>query len=142
MLDVCLDLGARGFSYNLLRFEGRGELLKRQFDEIQERNVISALLPHFRQKKYQHLLNGTWIMRYHRRILEGSSIIDDPGRFYIDYNGSIYPDQSCLVEQKIGSIFGEHLSDEFNFMKLYSKKISIPEDVFQCIDCFFKEGGG
>lgn len=140
MLDMCLDLGVRAFSYNQLRFEGRaGPLRLGGYKPIEEREIVEKLLPYFRKRKYQPLLNGTWIMRYYGRLLEGSSVLRDPEGFYIDYDGGIYPNQKCLESERIGSIFGESLSEEFDFNKLTPEEIPISSDVLETVSRFFRE---
>jgi len=136
MLDMCLDLGARAFSYNQLRPEGRAERLRFGHKSIGEREIIEKLLPYFKKKKYQPLLNGTWIMRYYRRILEGSDVLKNPEGFYIDYDGGIYPNQSCSENERIGSIFGGSFSEEFDFNKLIPEEISISSDVLEIVSKF------
>lgn len=139
MLDMCLGLGARAFSYNQLRLEGRAEHLSFGHKPIEEREIVEKLLPYFRNKKYQPLLNGTWIMRYYRRMLEGSSVLRNPEGFYIDYDGGIYPNQRCLESERIGSIFGGSLSEEFVFDKLTPEEISVPSDILEMVSRFFEE---
>lgn len=139
MLDMCLDLGARAFSYNQLRFEGRAEPLRSGHKPIEEREIVEKLLPYFGKRRYQPLLNGTWIMRYYRRLLEGSSVLRNPEGFYIDYGGGIYPNQRCLESERIGSIFGGSLSEEFDFDKLTPEEISVSSDVLEMVSGFFRE---
>ena len=103
---------------------------------IGEREIIEKLLPYFKKKKYQPLLNGTWIMRYYRRILEGSDVLKNPEGFYIDYDGGIYPNQSCSENERIGSIFGGSFSEEFDFNKLIPEEISISSDVLEIVSKF------
>lgn len=138
MLDMCLDLGARAFSYNQLRFEGRAKCLGFGHKSIKEREIVEKLLPYFKEKKYQPLLNGTWIMRYYRRILEGSNVLRNPEGFYIDYDGGIYPNQSCSESERIGSIFRGSFSEEFNFNKLIPEEIPVPSDVLEMVSKFLR----
>jgi MoaA/NifB/PqqE/SkfB family radical SAM enzyme len=124
MLDMCLYLGARGFSYNILRPEGRGINIKNPIKEI---NIVKKLVPYFNQRKYQGLLNGTNILKYY---LNESNVTKISKGFYINFDGSIYPTQECIQEEKIGSIFGQDLSKEFNPNQFPNLKLVIPSEVF------------
>lgn len=131
MLDICLDLGARGFSFNFLRFEGRAEFFKDKYRFIKEEEVVKKLLPYFKKKRYQPLLNGTWIMRYYRRLLGGINTIPEVKSFYINFDGWIYPNQKCIRKEVIGSIFGEFLEKEFDFNKLTIAEVTVSEGVLE-----------
>lgn len=137
MLELCLDLGVRSFSYNCLRPEGRAKRLFAQIHPASEIEVVKKLVPYFKISKFQHLLNGTWVMRYYRRVLEGSNKLREPGKFYIDFDGGIYPNQNCRKEEKIGSIFGDSLEKEFDFGKLVAEETVIPEGVLKCVKEIF-----
>lgn len=135
MLDVCLFLGARGFSYNILRPEGRGVDIQNKIKEI---DVIKKLIPYFNQKKYRFLLNGNNILRYY---LKESMITPISKGFYIDFDGKIYPRQECIKEEKIGSIFGKDFSKEFDIKQFPDFKFIIPSDVFNFIRQNLFKGG-
>lgn len=128
ILDLCLDLGVRSFSYNILRSEGKAKKLKlKRFSEL---DVIKKLLPYFQRSEYVHLLNGTTILLC---CLSKSNVINLGKNFYIDFNGSIYPDQACRKEEKIGSIFEDDLSRQFNVALLNNKLKVVPEEAFNYV---------
>jgi len=127
MLDICLDLGARGFSYNILRPEGRGIRIKEPIKEI---DVIKKLIPYFNQKKYKFLLNGTNILVYYS-MQEPTAKISKG--FYINFDGNIYPTQECNTKQKIGSIFSRNLLKEFDTTKFPNICFNAPVDAFEYV---------
>lgn len=128
MLDLCLELRVRIFSYNLLRKEGRAEDL--EFEPINELDVAQKLLPYFNQRKYHYLLNGNNILKYY---LAKSNIIPIQKTFYINYDGGIFPTQDCREEERIGSIFEKDLATQFNPKLLFDKFLVIPEDLYMYI---------
>jgi MoaA/NifB/PqqE/SkfB family radical SAM enzyme len=128
MLDLCLELSVKGFTYALLRPEGRGRSLRTP--PITELDVVVKLIPYFNQKRYQRLLNGTNIIAYY--------LLDEPfliisREFYIDFDGGIYPDQGCIFEERIGSIFAQDLSSQFDLDRTREIEWEIPPEVFQYV---------
>lgn len=106
MLDLCRILGVQGFSYSMLRREG--EAVSNVPDAeflIPEVRVAEKLIPYFNQPRYQYLMNGNNLLLYY---YTGGNIRYQH-HFYIDYNGNVYPHQSCVNSEMMGNILNEGL---------------------------------
>lgn len=114
MLDFCLEHGARGYGYNVLRFEGDASSLDTE-TPIKELDVVKRLIPYLNQPKYRHLLNGTRILRY---FLSPTWQIPLPKSFYVDYDGCIFSDQCCNSEDCIGNACEGDLDKQFDVHKI------------------------
>lgn len=136
MLEICNKLGARSFTYNILRSEGRAR--QYEFEEISEEEVIDKLLFYLRKERFQHLINGTEILRYHLGIPEGSNVLLENKPFYVDYNGGIYPNQTCDESERIGSVFYTPLKKQFDENKLVTEKKEVSGKTMDQIRAFFQ----
>lgn len=101
MLDVCKKLNVQGFSYSMLRQEGEALLHvpKEEFD-IPEIRVAEKLIPYYNDPKYQYLMNGNNLLLYYYT----SGNIRYQHHFYIDYDGKVYPHQSCIESECMGNV--------------------------------------
>lgn len=134
ILDTCLDLKVRSFSHNMICQDGRGKFMDFR---ISESDVIRKLIPYFLQRNYAHLLNGNRILRYGQSLKEECSFLMEPAGFYVDFDGCIYPNESCLESQRIGSVFGVSLEKEFDENKVFGRKTNIPPEIVGAVTGLF-----
>jgi MoaA/NifB/PqqE/SkfB family radical SAM enzyme len=113
IIEFVEPLGVIGFSYNMLREEGRCREIERQ--EFNELDVARKLVPLLNQPRYAKFVNGTHY-RIVQRVREPRIVF--PPLFYVDYDGTIYSDQRTLKEDRIGSIFDGDLSQAFRPEKI------------------------
>lgn len=101
MLFLADDLKLQGFSYNMIREEGAALSYLDKCDlNIEEIEVAKRLIPYFNQKKYQYLMNGNNLLLFYYT----SGDIKYQKHFYIDYDGSVFPHQSCLQNERMGNV--------------------------------------
>jgi MoaA/NifB/PqqE/SkfB family radical SAM enzyme len=111
ILDFCLAHNVKGFSYNIIRDEGyANHILDKRAYAIEEIQVAQTLIPYFNKEKYQKLLNGNNLLLYY--FCNGD--IKYQPHFYINYDGKIYPHQSCVPVELIGDIMCGDLEQAFN----------------------------
>ena len=89
MLDMSLKLNAVGFSYNVLRHEGRARYVPK-LAGIDETDIVRKLMPKITRPEYVHLLSGTTILRY---LLDPVSFRGYSEYFHVDCAGLVYPNQ-------------------------------------------------
>lgn len=107
MLDICRELKVQGFSYNMLRREGDAlsEVDYQEF-EIPERLVAEKLIPWFNRPEYQYLMNGNNLLLFY--YTKGD--IRYQYHFYIDYDGRVFPHQSCVPAECMGNVLEDGLN--------------------------------
>lgn len=104
MLEVCKELSVQGFSYSILRREGEAlHHVPEQEFQISEVTVAEKLIPLFNKPEYQYLMNGNNLLLYY---YTGGNIRYQP-HFYVDYDGNVYPHQSCVQEECMGNVLKE-----------------------------------
>lgn len=128
MLDQCLNLEAFAFSYNTLRSEGRGQSVEP--NAISELEIAKKMIPFLNLKKYNHLYNGTQLLFY--KLFQSTEIVRPPS-FYIDFDGSVYPDQKTLENEKIGNIKNKNLNEQFQLHQHQGQTTHIDENLFKYI---------
>ena len=135
LLDLCLDYGIRGFTYNILRNAGYAQQL--EDTTVTEDDVIRSIIPYLTQNKYRHLLNGTNIIQY---AVLGTNILESPGQFYVFNDGNVYSD-SRLSSIPLGNIKDSNdFSSVFDESKLQTfVKGSISPETYQMIIKEIKE---
>ncbi len=135
LFELCIKLGVRGFTYNILRNVGYAKGLEREI--VSEERIIRKIIPYLKNKEYRTLLNGTNLFQY---ALLGTNVLESPGQFYIFCDGGVYSDNrltsgsmgNICVDDNYDSIF-----DEKNLQKYVKGSISL--EVYQEIINALKE---
>ena len=106
MVYLADRLGLQGFSYNLIRNEGAAlKNVPPEDMDIPEIYVAKRLIPVFNDEKYQYLMNGNNLLLFY--YTNGN--IAYQKHFYIDYNGAVYPHQSCMKQEYMGNVLQDGL---------------------------------
>lgn len=106
MVYLADRLGLQGFSYNLIRNEGAAlSNVPAEDMDIPEVCVAKRLIPVFNDEKYQYLMNGNNLLLFY--YTSGNIVYQK--HFYIDYDGSVYPHQSCLKKEYMGNVLQDGL---------------------------------
>lgn len=107
MLEFCRALHVQGFSYNMLRREGEAQYSVPEPEfHIEELEVARKLIPYFNKPEYQYLMNGNNLLLFY--YCDGD--IRYQHHFYIDYDGRVYPHQSCVRDECLGNVFIDGVS--------------------------------
>lgn len=117
MLDFCLSLKARGWSYNTLMIRGRSKV----GTKITELDVAKKLVPIYNQLRYCKLLNGSNIQIYFWMKYAGWEKL--PPYFFINFDGDVYVTDHAIEERKIGSIYKDNLADQFDASQVINKLV-------------------
>jgi len=108
MLDFCLEMGVKGWSYNTLMERGRS----RSSTSITEMEVTRKIIPLLKKERYRRLLNGTSIQTYLWLIATGRKSLSP--YFFINSDGGIYITDKTIPERQVGSIYPKVRSSEFS----------------------------
>lgn len=115
MLDLCLELGVKGWTYNTLMLRGRAT----HETSVNELAVAKKLIPKYNQLKYCRLLNGSNIQVYHwMNSCEKTSL---PPYFFVMNDGDVFVTDRLVSERKIGSVFKAEMREQFCAEKVLHK---------------------
>ena len=115
MLDLCLDLGVKGWTYNTLMLRGRAT----HGTSVNEIAVTKKLIPKYNQVKYCRLLNGSNVQVYHWMNACGKKSL--PPYFFVMNDGDVFVTDRLIPERKIGSVFNTDLDEQFCAEKVLNK---------------------
>lgn len=108
MLDLCVALGVRSWSYNILTNSGR----QASPSGLSKLGVTKKLFSLLRQRRYCHLLNGTDIQMY--------LLLNHLGKkgylpfYFINCDGKVYVTDKLLSERLVGNIHDGVDSSQFD----------------------------
>lgn len=121
MLELCLHYEVRSWSHNVLRNSGRCN-----FDnKITELDVVRKLIQYYNQPRYKYLLGGSNVLVYYLMVVKERKTL--PLYFFINSDGDIYLTDDIKQQNKVGSIYGTELDNEFDLERvsnLPKRKIS------------------
>ena len=107
MLDFCLKIGVKGWSYNTLMKLGRSS----KVTAITELMIAEKLVPLYNRAKYCRLLNGSNVQVY--KWMQTQRLNCWPPFFFVNYDGRIFVTDKTIDERLVGSVFGRNLEEEF-----------------------------